>query len=162
MSLERYVHRSVRVALCASPSLKTAVEWSGRRTLVSARRIVILVSFERERSRCWSQSKTFVKTFPQCGFLTQAWYPNMLRENGTLYACHSMCIHCKSTWEKIYKSKTKQIQEPKLFCRNEQKILCHRDRNLTALDVHPRRFIFLSWDEVLVLACKFCLNKKKY
>jgi hypothetical protein len=37
--------------------------------------------------------------------------------------CTGMCSCCKSTWEKRYMSKTKRFQEPKLFCRNEQKYL---------------------------------------
>ena len=72
-------------------ALRTAVERSARRTPVSSWRIVRLaqsVPALVEWLRCCSYAKTFVNTFPQCGFLH--WYPIMRREAGALNASASI------------------------------------------------------------------------
>ncbi len=89
-----------RVALCASP--KTLLRnlgmvehstrlWNSPPSVLRWALCALwyLCLSQRERLRCWSQSKTLVITFPQFGFLT--WHPNMRRENEALNSCAS-CV----------------------------------------------------------------------
>ncbi len=103
--------------------------------------------------------KIFVKTFPQCGFLTKG--PNMRREIGALNACASIVSQRE---EKVIRARRSVSKNRNYFAETNKIILYHRDRNFMALDAHRQWFLLDSWDEfdeILVLAWKFCLNTKK-
>jgi hypothetical protein len=109
-SAERYAHHDTFFFVCLSQKKKVAV--------------LIAVKID---------SKTFVKTFPQCGFLN--YDPNMCRENGALNSYASGVSQRKVIRERRSDSKNQNY-----FAETNKNIFCHGDRKLSALDAHHQRF----------------------
>ena len=111
-------------------ALRTGAERSARHTPVSSWRIVRLaqrVPALVEWLRCCSYAKTFINTFPQCGFLH--WYPIMR------WRIKCKCIHCG-----IKYINASQNNSYKKTCFADIKHTCipHQNRILTVCWRHQR------------------------
>ncbi len=63
--------------------------------------------------------------------------------------------------KKIMRARRSVSKNRNNFAETNKNILYHPDWNLMALDAHRQRFLLRSWEEIPVLAWKFCLNTRK-